>query len=587
MIKSWLRKEISNKFPDIEFDILTPPDSKMGDYSINLSFVVAKSNKTSPMEAGKDIVNNFCGDNNFSKRFQKIELISPGFINFHLNSEFLKEQLLKINKNKRYGSSEEGRGERVIVEYGGVNIAKPMHVGHLRSTIIGDALANIYEYLGYKVIRWNYIGDWGTQFGKLIAAHKRWVDESLYQRDPIAEMLRLYVKFHDELKNNQKLGKEGQEEFLKLEEGDAENRKIWKEFSGKSLQEFSHLFKELNVALWQKRTVVKGESSYEGKLKLLIRNLKDQGFIKKSDGALIFPLGNIPPAMMQKSDGATLYITRDLASLQDRVYNYHASKVLYVVSNQQALHFEQLFAVAKKIGLRKTYLVHVKFGMVLGGDGKKFATREGKVVALQEVIDKIVSLATKEARERNLDSKMEKVQKIGKAIGIGALKYNDLKQHPYSDIVFDWDAMLDLRGNSGPYLQYTYARLRHIMKNSRWCQLHIGKLSFNVSNSVGRLFVKVDTAKLTGKGGELKIIKKLLDFPEVVSKCAELNTLNGLALYLYELSSMANYFYETVEKLSDYTKHPERNARLLLVETIVSVLKKSLNLLGIEALERV
>lgn len=588
MVKELLKNKIKELYPNIDFDILIPPEEKLGDYSVNLAFVLAKKENRSPKEVGEELAVKFSKNEEFKKYFSKIELAGVGFINFYLRDSFLTDQLKEINRNKNYGSGRLGNGKKVIVEYGGVNIAKPMHIGHLRSTIIGDALANVYEFLGYKVIRWNYIGDWGTQFGKLIAAHKKWLDKSAYQKDPIAEMLRLYVKFHDELKNNPELEGEGREEFRKLEEGDQNNRKIWKEFRSKSLEEFNKLFDELNVALGQGGVVVKGESGYESRLKPLINELKKKGFIKESEGALIFEFKNLPPAMFQKSDGATLYITRDLASLEDRVNNYKVDKILYVVANQQALHFEQLFTVAEKIGLKKNELVHVKFGMVLGEDGQKLATREGKIIALQDVINKVVGLASDEVGKRHSDWSKNKIKKTGKAIGIGALKYNDLKQHPHSDIVFDWKAMLDLQGNSGPYLQYTYARLRSIIRRSKFYPpiRIIDRPLYVLPNWIGRLLAKIDTSKLTIEK-DLIVIKKLLDFPDVVSRSAKLNTLNGLALYLYELSSTANHYYETIEKLSDYSKRPERNARLMLVETTAEVLKRGLNLLGIEALERV
>lgn len=565
-MKTWLKNKVQELYPGIDFDVLTPPDDKLGDYSINLPFVLAKKEKKNLNDIGKEVVEKFSQNGESKKYFEKIELAGKGFINFYLSHNFLQTKLKDIHGQiNSFGKSEEGRDKTVIVEYSSPNIAKPMHIGHLRSTIIGDALANIYEALGYKVIRWNFIGDWGTQFGKLIAAYKKWGDDKSLESGPIKEMLRLYVKFHDEIKSNPELEKEGQKEFEKLESDDKDNKNIWQRFRELSLADFSYIYAQLGVAFGNLKAQ-KGEAYYEPQLKPLIEELKKNGLAQESEGALIMELDNLPPAMLRKSDGATLYITRDIASLKDRIKNYEPTKILYVVANQQALHFEQLFAIAQKLEWTSSELVHVKFGMVLGEDGKKLATREGKVVPLQEVIDRLNILALDIVKEKNPNLNDEDAKEIGRVVSIGALKYNDLRQHPYSDITFDWKAMLDLSGNSGPYLQYTYGRLANILKK--------------VENyGEGDVSLIVEPA-------ERKIMRKLLDFPDVIVECAKFYTLNALALYLYELASSVNYFYEQVRILQDENTE-RRNARLLLVETTATILKRGLNLLGIETLERI
>jgi len=441
-----------------------------------------------------------------------------------------------------------------------------MHVGHLRSTIIGDGLANVYELLGYKVVRWNYIGDWGTQFGNLIAAYKLWGNEKELKKKPIQTMLDLYVRFHDELKSDPELESQGRGEFKKLEEGDADNRKLWEMFREYSLEEFDTIFRQLGI----KFDITKGESGYEDVIGETVELIKQKGILKKSEGADIVELGpasaGLPPALIRKSDGTSLYITRDVASLKERTAKYGPAKILYVVANQQTLHFEQLFAIWRMLGFAGTELVHVKFGMVLGEDGKKLATREGKVIPLQEVIDKIVALALKVVQQKNPALSEEQTNEIAKAVGIGALKYNDLKQHPHTDIVFDWKAMLDISGNSGPYLQYAYARLASILERSE-------------NRKEG------DVSLLT-EPKEEKLMKRLLEFQDAVEKCAEQNALNGLALYLYELSNDANRFYESVRVLDDEDAE-RRNARLVLISVVSTVLKTGLNLLGIEVLKRI
>ncbi|MBI4158049.1 MAG: arginine--tRNA ligase [Candidatus Yanofskybacteria bacterium] len=565
-----LRQKLEVKFPGVNFDVLIPPNDKMGDYSTNLAFTRNRGNTEESESAetvAQKIVEELKQDKDLGEIFDRIEYAKPGFVNFFLKKEFLQKQLVEIYKNlDSVGKSDVGKGKTVIVEYGGTNIAKPMHVGHLRSTIIGDGLANVYELLGYKVVRWNYIGDWGTQFGNLIAAYKLWGNEKELKKRPIQTMLDLYVRFHDELKNDPDLESRGRGEFKKLEEGDADNKKLWEMFRGYSLEEFDMIFHQLGI----KFDITKGESGYEDVIGETVELIKQKDILKKSEGADIVEFGpasaGLPPALIRKSDGTSLYITRDVASLKERTEKYGSAKILYVVANQQALHFEQLFAIWKMLGFVSTELVHVKFGMVLGEDGKKLATREGKVISLQEVIDKIVALALKVVQQKNPALLKEQSNEIAKVVGIGALKYGDLKQHPHTDIVFDWKAMLDISGNSGPYLQYTYARLASILERSE-------------NRKEG------DVSLLT-EPEEEKLMKRLLEFPDAIERCAEQNALNGLALYLYELSNEANQFYESVRVLEDENAE-RRNARLILIETIVTVLKRGLNILGIETLKRI
>jgi len=563
MVKNLLRQKLEAKFSGLDFDILVPPDDKMGDYSTNIAFVLAKKESRDPIKAGEALASELSKDKDLAGVFEKIEAVRPGFVNFFLKKEFIRKQLAEIYKNlDSFGKSDIGKGKTVIVEYGGTNIAKPMHVGHLRSIIIGDGLANVYEALGYKVIRWNYIGDWGTQFGNLIAAYKLWGDEGELKKEPIQTMLGLYVRFHEELKNDPGLESRGREEFKKLEEGDTDNRKLWEMFRKYSLEEFDTMFRQLDI----KFDITKGESGYEDVISETVELINQKGVLKKSEGADIVELENLPPALIRKSDGTSLYITRDVASLKERIEKYNPSKILYVVANQQALHFEQLFAIWRMLGFAGRELVHIKFGMVLGEDGKKLATREGKVIPLQELIDKIVALALNVVQQKNPALSEEQTDKIAKAVGIGALKYSDLKQHPRTDMVFDWEAMLDISGNSGPYLQYTYARLASILERSENRK-------------------KGDVSLLT-EPEEEKLMKRLLEFPDAVEKCTEQNVLNGLALYLYELSNNTSRFYESIRVLDD-ENIGRRNARLILVETVASVLERGFGILGIKTLKRI
>ncbi|HWA64620.1 MAG TPA: arginine--tRNA ligase [Candidatus Paceibacterota bacterium] len=553
-IKEILKDEIRSASGH-EADILPTPDATLGDYSTNIAFLIAKEQKKKPVDAATEL--NAVLESRVAS-FASIQVAPNGFLNFFLKPEFLRQRLGEIAADEKYGTSTQGAGKTVIVEYSSPNIAKPMHIGHLRSTIIGDALANIHEALGYHVIRWNYIGDWGTQFGKVIAGYKKWGKGK--SDIAMSDMLEWYVRAGKELPDE-----EGQKEFKKLEDGDPENRELWEKFNRISLEGLKETYQLLGTTGFD---VYKGEAAYEPQLKTITEELEKEGKAKESEGALIFDLEkyHLPPGLLRKSDGATLYLTRDLASLRDRLQNYAPAEILYVVANQQALHFEQLFAIARELHFTGAGLVHVKFGMVLGEDGKKLATREGKVVPLQEVMDKIISLAETIVKEKNPDLSGEDRARVARAVGIGALKYNDLKQHPYSDIVFDWDAMLDLSGNSGAYLQYTYARLA------------------NISAKAGTM--ETGDLALLSEPIEQKLMKQLLGFPDAVGRCAQTHALNGLALYLYELAAAASNFYETVRVLDD-ENGSRKNARLTLIRTVARTLQMGLKLLGIETLDRI
>jgi arginyl-tRNA synthetase len=540
------------------------PQNEFGDYAVNVAFQLSKLLHANPNE-----VANLLAEKLNDKKLPEIAKVevTGGYVNFFLAEEFLRKELVKIHKDREsYGKLKIGRGETIVIDYSAPNIAKPMHVGHLRSTIIGDALANIYEALGYKVVRWNYLGDWGTQFGKLIAAYKLWGDKDEVEKNPIKTLEGLYVRFHEELKTKPELERVGQEEFQKLEEGDKENRKLWEWFKKESLKEFEKMYGLLGV----KFDTYAGESDYEKDLTPTVADLRERGIAEIGEGgSVIVKLDkyNLPPALVQKSDGASLYITRDIALLKDRIKKYKPEKILYVVANQQTLHFQQLFAIAGILGLNSAKLEHIKFGLVLGEDKKKLSTREGNAVTLEEVVNKAVKLARDIVEKKNpLLSEKEK-EEIARVVAVGALKYQDLKEHRNSDIVFDWQRMLDFTGNSGPYLQYTYARLS------------------NIKNKAGERSGKPDFNLLTEKI-ENSLIKHFLDFPDILGRVGETNLPNHLALYLYELANLANRFYETVPVIKDENT-TRLTARLALVETAAAILKTGLGLLGVKVLEKI
>ncbi|MBU2101191.1 arginine--tRNA ligase [Patescibacteria group bacterium] len=564
MIKT-LTEIIRGRLGDLDFDVRISDDPERGHLSTNAAFVLAKANQSSPMEMAEELRSHL-RKHAPSNYFRKIEVVEPGFVNVWLTPEAIKGEFRKIAKARVWGKGVKKK-ETVIVEYSAPNIAKAMHVGHLRSTIIGDALANAFEFMGYGVVRWNYIGDWGTQFGKLIVAYELWGDKEKINKNPLGELGKLYVKFHEEAKEHPELEERAQKEFKKLEGGDKTNRKLWHWFKKISLKEFSKTYNKLGVRF---NTQI-GESFFEKELKSIIDMLVEKGLAKESEGALMIDLDafGLPPAMARKSDGATLYLTRDLANIRYRIDEYKPSQILYVVANEQTLHFSQVFATASLLGFiggkeQEVKPVHIKFGLVLGEEGKKFSSREGKGVKLEEMIETSIKLADKILEDRKSNFRKAELKEISRVIGIGAIKYNDLSQNRMSDIVFNWEKMLSFEGNSAPYLQYTYARLKGILKKAKGIP-------------------KLDVSALE-EGRDSAVVMKLAEFPEVLSRVIENYMPHYLANYLYELAKEINSFYQSEPVLSSSAKL--RGVRLNLVKESSEVLKVGLKLLGIEVVEK-
>jgi arginyl-tRNA synthetase len=572
--------EVLKKVIGEPVEVFIPEKENFGHYSTNFALRLAKKKKENPLKFAEKIADEVKKQTP-GGFFDKIEIAPPGFINFWISRGALQEEFAAVSRGiEKFGRSKIGDGKTIIVEYSQPNIAKKMHVGHLRTTIIGDALANIFDFLGYKVIRWNYIGDWGTQFGKLISAYKLWGDRGKVESNPVKELQKLYVRFHDELKTNPGLEKMGQEEFRKLEEGDEENMALWEWFKKESLKEFERIYTILGV----KFDVWIGESFFEPEMKPLVARLLRGGVAEQSEGAVVIPLDKfgLPPALIQKADGASLYLTRDIANLEYRIKKYKPAKILYVVGNEQSLHFEQLFAVAKILGLEGTELRHVKYGLVLGESGEKLATREGRTILLDDVVEKVIRLALEIIEKKNPSLSEAEKEKVAEAVGVGALKYNDLKENRTTDIVFDWKKMLDLSGDSAPYLQYTYARLQSILRKASQESRVRSQESGAKSQESG---VGGQGSSLNGEI-ELALMRKIFEFPdEVVKSARDLQTSN-LANYLYKLAVLANRFYETTPVLKE-ENDGRRGALLALVSVAASILGKGLGLLGIRTPEEI
>ena len=575
-------KEIQKKYKLKKlpkFTVEYSRDFRFGDYATNAAMVLGKEAKKNPMEIGDFLIKKIKKDKNFhSEIFKKIEIVKPGFINFTLSSEFLQKNLLEILKQReKFGSSNFKKGKTIIVDYSAPNIAKPMHVGHLRSTIIGQSLYNIYNFLGYKAISDNHIGDWGTQFGKLIYSYKNWGDEKKINQNPIKEMTKLYIKFHKKAEKNKELEEFARKETKKLQDKNKENIKIWKFLIKESLKEFDKIYKILGI----KFDYVLGESFYDNALEQIVKECLKKKIACKSQGAIIINLEkyNLPPFLIQKKDGAYLYATTDLATVKYRKKKFNPDKILYVVSNEQTLHFQQLFASLELLGWFKNIgIKHIKFGMVLGENGKKLSTRKGETVSLESLIEKAIKLARKAVEEKNPKLSKTEKEKIAKIVGIGAIKYNDLSQNRLTDIVFDWKKMLNFQGDSAPYLQYTHARIKSILRKSSFC-------FDNSTTGLPRSFQSLAMTKSLLKNElELSILKQLLFFPEIIERAAQEYNPNIIADYLYQLAGRFNLFYQKIPVLK--TEKELRLARLNLIFAVATVLKNGLGLLGIETPEK-
>lgn len=546
---------------NISWDVAPAPKENFGHYSTSIALRLAKEDKKNPILLAEEMANKI-RLNAPRGVFDRIEVTPPGFINFWLTTEFHQKEIQVIAKTgAKFGHQNVGKKKSVIVEFSSANIAKAFHVGHLRGTIMGDVLSRIYSALGYKVIRWNYLGDWGTQFGKVIAAYKLWGKKKSVREKPIETLVELYVRFHEEMGQDPSLEPMGREEFRKLEDGDKENRKLWEWFKNESIKELKKTYKTLGVAfdIWI------GESYFEDKLKALISDLLRKNIAIHSEGAVIIPLEdkNLPPALLAKSDGASLYLTRDIENIKYRVKKYNPAKILYIVGNEQALHFEQLFAVSEKLGLTKgNELIHVKHGLILGEDGRKFATREGKVVPLAELIEKSVALAKEVVEKKSRGLTPKEKTTVANAVALGGLRYLVLRENRNSDIIFDWNKMLDFSGESGPYIQYTNARLLSIIRKAK---------------RIGRANISKLTSDL-----ELRLIRKISEMPEAVRIAGETISPNTLTSYLYELATLTNKYYEDTPILTDPEVY-RKNARLSLIRTASQTLSKGLGLLGIQA----
>lgn len=558
-IREIVRKALGAKFSDIEVKIEYPADIQYGDYSTNIALQLSKIEKKSPREVAEKIIAAITRPDWISK----IEIAGAGFINFYIAPEFLSEFTGGVIKEgENYGKSEIKKGRTVATDTSHPNIAKPMGVHHLLSTIIGNALNKILAAVGYRVIRDNYIGDWGTQFGKLIYAYKTWGDEAVVKKNPIPELLKLYVKFHDEVEEKPELDDFGRAEFKKLEDGDKENRKLWQWIKDLSMQEFQKTYNRLSVDF----DYIHGESFYEDKMQEIIDlGIKKGIFVEGEKGALIAPFKHekYPPCLIKKSDGATLYATRDLARTKYWEDSWHPDLMIMVTDTAQSLHFKQFFEVAEMLGITGAKNLHIAFGRMSFPE-KKMSTRKGNIILMEELLDEAEEAAYKIVCEKNPDLGEKEKREVAREVGIGAVKYAILAQNRLTDVIFTWDKILSLEGNSAPYLQYVYARGRSILRKS------------TKSSGRGEKYILKEPQ-------ELAIARLLPKFPEVIVLAAEEFKPNLIANYLFELAGKFNSFYASLPVLQ--AEEGVKEARLKLVEAVTVVLKNGLGLFGISAPE--
>ncbi len=550
---------------DVEVQVGPATDSRFGDYQSNVAMVLAKRLKSNPRQLATEIVEHFgqseiCGPP---------EIAGPGFLNFRITTPSLETGLMaQIGDPDRLGLPrlDAGEAKRIVIDFSAPNIAKPMHVGHIRSTIIGDCLARVSRVLGHEVITDNHIGDWGTQFGMIIYGWKRFLDRAALEEDPIEALLAIYKKVNDACKEDDAVREQCRTELVKLQQGDADNLEIWEQCVQLSRNSLDKIYTLLDVDFdhWL------GESFYNDRLGPLVDELQSEGIAQESDGALcvFFPddadLADRAPCIVRKKDGGFNYATTDIATIEYRAGELNADAIWYVVGAEQKLHFDQIFAVAKKRGL-DTDLNFIPFGSILGKDGKRFRTRSGDTVSLTDVLDEAVERAHQVIGEKNPDLDIGERDEISKIIGIGAVKYAELSQNRLTNYIFDWDNMLALKGNTAPYLINAYVRTRAIFRK------------------LGTEFEGVESVQLT-ESAEKTLALKLAQFGEVVPNVLSDFRPNLLANYLYELANTFHSFYEHCPVLR--SEGGVRDTRLALCHITGQVLKKGLGLLGIQTTER-
>lgn len=558
-IAEGLARETGLDAKELLYKIETPPDRKMGDYAFP-TFMLAKTMRKNPAIIAQELKEKLSD----VEGVRDIAVAGP-YLNFFIDTTALAENVLKavLEEGDRFGSSDMGKGKTTIVEYSSPNIAKPFHIGHIRTTIIGDSIKRIYKHLGYNVEAINHLGDYGTQFGMMIEAYKRWGDDEIIEKDPIPELVKLYVRINQEAETNKELLDNSREWFRKLENGDEEAVALWQWFRDLSLDEFKRVYDMLDVEFDSYR----GESYYSDLMLKAVDEIKEKGLLIEDQGAQIINLDkyNLPPAIIIKSDGSTIYLTRDIATAIFRKDTYDFYKNIYVVGSQQNLHFQQLKAILKEMGHDwADDCVHVPFGMVSLPEGT-LSTRRGKVVYLEDVLNRATEKVDDILREREEKNgyTMENREELARQVGIGAVKFQELFNQRIKDYVFDWDRTLSFDGETGPYVQYTHARMHSLLE----------KGNFDPSKEVDVKALSLDDEK--------ELLQQLYGFNQVIVDSHEKYEPYLVTRYITECAKTFNKYYTNTPILVD--DEEVKNARLLLVYGVKNMIKIGLYLLGIEA----
>lgn len=553
-------KKLYNEKETKKVEVSVATNEKFGDFQTNFAMMNSKIIGKNPRTIAQEILDNL-EENDV---IDKLEIAGPGFINIFLKSKYLGE-VLKKSRTEEYDFSFLNREGDVIIDFSSPNIAKRMHIGHLRSTIIGDSITRIYKYLGYHMIADNHIGDWGTQFGKLIIGYRRWLDKEAYKENPIEELERVYVEFSKLSESNPELEEEARLELKKLQDGDSENFALWKEFIKVSLDEYDKLYKRLDVHF----DTYYGESFYHPMMQGVVEELVEKGLAVEDDGAKVvfFPEeDNLFPCIVQKKDGAFLYSTSDIATIKFKKEAYKINKLIYLTDERQQDHFKQFFKITDMLGWN-VEKHHIWFGIMRFADGV-FSTRKGNVIRLEQLLDEGKKRAYDIVQEKNPDLSEEEKDQIAEVVGVGAIKYADLSQNRQSPIIFEWDKILTFEGNTAPYLQYSYARIQSILRKAE---------------SEGKSITYDKEIKIEDKL-ERALANHIAAFPISVLKASETFKPNIIADYLFELSKKFNSFYNSCPILNQ--EDELLYSRALIAKITGETIKDGLSLLGIKTLER-
>ncbi|MEG0299804.1 arginine--tRNA ligase [Cetobacterium sp.] len=562
-IEKILLETVNNLYADKELkpvEITVATNEKFGDFQSNFAMMNSKIIGGNPRAIAENIVNNLV----VNEVVDKIEIAGPGFLNIFLKDSLLGDIVKKISKEK-YEFNELNMKGDVIIDYSSPNIAKRMHIGHLRSTIIGDSIKRMYKFLGYNVVADNHIGDWGTQFGKLIIGYRNWLNQDAYKENAIEELERVYVEFTRQSEEHPELEDQAREELKKLQDGDQKNYRLWQEFIKVSLDEYEKLYSRMGITF----DTYYGESFYHNLMPGVVAELEEKKIAVEDQGAKVVFFAEedkLHPCIVQKKDGAFLYATSDIATVKFRLGNYDVNKLIYVTDERQQDHFRQFFKITDMLGWN-VEKQHVWFGIMRFADGV-FSTRKGNVIRLEELLDEGKRRAYEIVNEKNPELSAEEKDNIAEIVGTGAIKYADLSQNRQTAVIFEWDKILSFEGNTAPYLQYSYARIKSILRRAE------------EQNKVLNENVTITFADKA----ERNLAHHLTQFPTVILKAAESCRPNLVADYLFELSKKFNSFYNSCPILNQ--EDEILYSRLLLAERTAAVLKEGLNLLGINTLER-